>query len=165
MSRTSKKAAVAARESTRSLGATVKAATANPPRTVPRLLGRIVLGSFLLFAGIGHLTFVREEFRAQVPEWLPIDKDTVVVASGIVEITLGGALLALPGKRVRVGWIVAAFFVVIFPGNISQLVTRTDAFGLNSDAARGLRLIFQPVLVLWALWCTGAWRAWRNRSR
>jgi len=151
MSRTSKKAAVAARESTRSLGATVKAATANPPRTVPRLLGRIVLGSFLLFAGIGHLTFVREEFRAQVPEWLPIDKDTVVVASGIVEITLGGALLALPGKRVHVGWIVAAYYVVIF--------------GLNSDAARGLRLIFQPVLVLWALWCTGAWRAWRNRSR
>jgi len=76
---------------------------------------------------------------------------------------LGLALVALPRHRVLVGWIVAAFFVVIFPGNISQLVTHTDSFGLNTDTDRAIRLIFQPVLVLWALWSTGAWRAWRTR--
>ena len=131
--------------------------------SLPRTIGRIALGAALLFAGTTHLTVAREEFTAQVPTWLPLDKDFVVLASGVAEIALGGALVALPRKKAAVGWVVAAFFVAIFPGNISQLATRTDAFGLNSDAARATRLIFQPVLVLWALWSTGAFESWRER--
>ena len=129
------------------------------PRT-GRLL--LALGAMLLFAGTSHLTFAREEFAAQVPPWVPVDTDTVVVGSGLVELALGGALVALPRHRVAVGWVVAAFFVAIFPGNVSQLVTRTDAFGLDSDRARAIRLLFQPLLVVWALWSTGAWKAWRE---
>jgi uncharacterized membrane protein len=111
---------------------------------------------------VSHLTFNREAFQAQVPEWLPLDDDFVVLASGVVEIALGTALLTVKSKRTLVGWIVAAFFVAIFPGNISQLATHTNSFGLNTDTSRGIRLIFQPLLVLWALWSTGAWRAWRD---
>ncbi|MBD8505123.1 hypothetical protein HT102_01285 [Hoyosella sp. G463] len=124
-----------------------------------RTVGRWILGLFLLFAGISHLTWARSEFLAQVPGWVPMDADLVVIASGVVEVALGAALLlARQGRwRVLVGWVVAAFFVAIFPGNISQFVTGTDAFGLESDLARGLRLLFQPVLVVWALWCTRAW--------
>jgi len=135
------------------------------PTSVPRTIGRIGLGAVLLLAGITHLTVARDDFQAQVPEWLPLDKDFVVLASGAVEITLGSALVALPKRRVAVGLVVAAFFVAIFPGNISQLATRTDAFGLDSDAKRAFRLIFQPLLVLWALWSTGAWQALRARNR
>ena len=131
--------------------------------TIPRTVFRLVLGAFLLLAGISHLTFNREAFLAQVPTWLPLDGDFVVVASGIVEIVLGVSLLVLGRYRVQIGWVVAAFFVAIFPGNISQLVTHTDSFGLNTDLARSIRLLFQPVLVLWALWSTGAWLAWRER--
>ena len=131
-------------------------------RSLPRLLGRLILGALLLLAGISHLTFNREAFQAQVPFWVPLGPDLVVVLSGIVEIILGIALLALHRWRVVVGWIVAAFFVAIFPGNISQFVTATDSFGLNSDLSRGIRLAFQPLLVLWALWASGAWRAWRS---
>ena len=126
--------------------------------SLPRRIGRVVLGLALLFAGIGHLTFGRDEFRAQVPDWLPLDADAVVVGSGLVELALGAALIALPRHRVAVGWLTAAFFVLIFPGNVSQLVNRVDAFSLDSDGARALRLLFQPLLVLWALWSTGAWR-------
>ncbi|TFC91580.1 hypothetical protein [Cryobacterium sp. TMT3-29-2] len=50
-----------------------------------------------------------------------------------------------------------------FPGNISQFVTATASFGLDSDLSRGIRLLFQPLLAAWALWSTGAWRAWRAR--
>lgn len=128
------------------------------PTSLPRTLGRIVLGAALLFAGTTHLTVARREFQAQVPEWVPLDKDLVVLGSGIAEISLGAALVVLPKHRVPVGLLVAAFFVAIFPGNISQFVTHTDAFGLNDDRARGIRLLFQPVLVFWALWSTGAWR-------
>jgi len=134
------------------------------PASIPRTIGRIGLGAVLVLAGITHLTVARDDFQAQVPEWLPLDKDFVVLASGVVEITLGSALVALPKKRVLVGLVVAAFFIAIFPGNISQLVTKTSAFGLDTDAKRGFRLIFQPLLVISALWSTGAWRALR-RSR
>jgi uncharacterized membrane protein len=133
--------------------------------SLPRTIARVALGSFLLFAGVSHLTVARDAFQAQVPEWLPLEKDFVVVASGAVEIALGGALVALPRRKVAVGWIVAAFFVAIFPGNISQLVTKTNSFGLDSDVSRSVRLLFQPLLVIWALWSTGAWKAWRGRRR
>ena len=93
-----------------------------------------------------------------MPEWFPIDADIVVLASGVVEIALGLALLVLARHRVRVGWAVAAFFIIIFPGNIAQLIEGNDAFGLDTDLKRFIRLFFQPILVAWALWCTGAWQ-------
>ena len=102
-----------------------------------RTAGRLLLGAALAGAGIGHLTTLREEFQAQVPPWLPLDPDFVVVASGVVEVGLGAALVLAPQRlRPAVGWTTAAFFVAIFPGNISQYVTGTDAFGLTSDNAR-----------------------------
>lgn len=126
-----------------------------------RTIGRWALGGALMVAGTGHLTAQREEFQAQVPDWFPVDDDAVVVASGVVELALGLALILAGRRRTAVGWVVAGFFVVIFPGNVAQLVEGTDAFGLDSDLKRALRLPFQPVLVAWALWSTGAWRAWR----
>ncbi|BDB45031.1 MULTISPECIES: DoxX family protein [Mycobacterium] len=121
-----------------------------------RNIARISLAGVLIFAGIGHLTFARTTFHAQVPRWLPLDTDFVVVASGVVEILLGAALLLLTRRRTFVGWAVAVFFVLVFPGNISQFVTHTNAFGLDSDLSRAIRLLFQPLLVVWALWCTQA---------
>jgi uncharacterized membrane protein len=128
-------------------------------------LFRWLLGAFLLLAGIGHLTWARSEFLAQVPQWVPLEGDLVVVLSGLVEIALGISLIALPKQRARVGWITALFFVLIFPGNIAQYVNQVDSFGLDSDAARAIRLLFQPLLVIWALWSTGAWRTWRESRK
>jgi uncharacterized membrane protein len=123
---------------------------------------RIALGVALAVAGVAHLSWARTEFLAQVPSWVPLGADLVVVLSGIVEIVLGGALALLPRHRLPLGWATAAFFVAIFPGNISQLVDGDAAFGLDSDLARGVRLAFQPVLVVVTLWSTGAWAAWRR---
>ena len=125
----------------------------------------MVLGFALAYAGIGHLTSNRQEFQAQVPTLLKDYADFVVLASGVVEIALGVGLIALWKYKVQLGWIVAAFFVAIFWGNISQYVNGVDAFGLNSARARLIRLFFQPLLVMWALGSTGAWRAWRSRVK
>jgi uncharacterized membrane protein len=122
-----------------------------------RTAARILLGIALAFAGSSHLGSDREEFRAQVPTWLPLDADFVVLASGVVEIILGLSLVFLWRWKTWVGLIAAAFFIAIFPGNISQFVNGIDAFGLDTDEARGIRLLFQPLLVLWALWSTSAW--------
>jgi len=130
-----------------------------------RTVFRILLGLFLLYAGISHLTFSRGEFTAQVPNWLPLSDDLVVVLSGWVEITLGASLVVLYRWKALTGWVVALFFVLIFPGNIAQYTNQTDAFGLNSDTARLIRLFFQPVLIAWALWSTGAYKAWKQRKR
>ena len=122
-------------------------------------IARTLLGAALAYAGITHLTTNRKEFLAQVPTWVPLDADFVVVASGVVEIILGLSLILLVKYQIQIGWITAAFFVAIFPGNISQYVNGIDAFGLDTDQARLTRLFFQPLLVIWALWCTGAWKS------
>jgi len=129
-----------------------------------QVLLQLLLGVALVFAGISHLTTARVEFLAQVPTWLPLDGDFVVVASGIVEIVLGLSLIFLFKQRSYVGLAVAAFFILIFPGNISQYVNGIDAFGLNTDQARFTRLFFQPVLVVWALWATDGWRILFKRT-
>lgn len=132
--------------------------------TKVRTIARFGLGAALIAAGTGHLTVQREEFQAQVPNWFPVDEDAVVVVSGIVELVLGAALIAIGRRRAPiVGVVVAGFFIVIFPGNIGQLVDHADAFGLDSDTKRFVRLLFQPVLVVWALWSTGGWAWLRGR--
>jgi len=125
-------------------------------------ISRVLLGLALAYAGFTHLTSSRLEFQAQVPTVFKDYADFVVLASGVVEIVLGLSLVALWRYRVQVGLIVAAFFVAVFPGNISQFINQVDAFGLDSDRARLIRLFFQPVLVIWALWSTGAWRTLRS---
>jgi uncharacterized membrane protein len=123
---------------------------------LPRI-PQMLLGAALAYAGIGHLSTNRTEFQAQVPTLLKDYADFVVLASGIVEILLGLGLIALWKYRTIIGWTTALFFVAIFWGNISQYLNGTDAFGLNSDRARFIRLLFQPLLVVWALLSTGAW--------
>ena len=117
---------------------------------------RIILGLFMLLAAIGHLSFQRAEFQSQVPDWVPMNKDLVVILSGIVEGAFGLAMLLYKSKRVWVGIALAVFFILIFPGNIGQYLNKIDAFGLDTASARLTRLFFQPLLVLWALWSTGA---------
>lgn len=130
-----------------------------------RRVAQVALGGAMLFAGTGHLTSARQEFQAQVPPWVPLDVDFVVLASGVVEIAVGAALLATwrQPRRALVGAATGLLFVAVFPGNIAQLTERRDAFGLDSDGARAARLVFQPLLVAWALWSTDAVGEWRRR--
>jgi uncharacterized membrane protein len=102
-----------------------------------------------------------------VPSWLPIDKNVVVVASGVVELCLAVALLATWRQPARgiVGAVTAGFFVAILPGNIAQFAEHSDGFGLDTDAARAIRLLLQPLLVLWALAVTSAVPTLRSLHR
>ena len=115
-------------------------------------IARIGLGGMLVFAGVSHLTFARKDFQAQVPDWVPLDIDDTVLLSGVAEIALGSSLvLTNEEHQAAIGKIAAAFFIAVFPGNISQYVNQRSAFGLDTDEKRLARLFFQPLLVLWAL--------------
>ena len=134
-----------------------------PPTTTPRTIARFALAAAMIFAGVSHLLWARRDFQAQVPRSMTrfIDADGVVMASGGVEIMLGAGLAVLTRDRVLVGRLLAAFYVAVFPGNVAQFVNKRDAFGLNTDRRRFVRLLFQPVLMAWALWSTAATRTGR----
>tara|TARA_R110002124_G_scaffold277321_8_gene448649 strand:+ start:31386 stop:31811 length:426 start_codon:yes stop_codon:yes gene_type:complete len=126
---------------------------------------RLILAAFMIYAGISHLTFNRIDFQAQVPDWLPFEKDLIVVLSGYVEIALGLGLAFWKSQRVNFGWALAVFFLLVFPGNVAQYLDGKDAFGaLDSDKARLIRLFFQPVLIVWALWSAGSWADYRAKK-
>ena len=131
-----------------------------------RRVAQVALGAAMLFAGTGHLTFARKEFQAQVPPWVPLDPDLVVLASGVVELAVGAALVVTwrQPARALVGVATALLFVAVFPGNVAQYTEGRDAFGLDTDRARLVRLFFQPVLIVWALWATRASLLWRRRA-
>lgn len=126
---------------------------------------RVLLGLFMVLAAAGHLTFQRAEFQAQVPDWIPLGKDLVVILSGITELTLGAAMIFWVRHKALAGVALAVFYVLIFPGNIAQYVNGTDAFGLDTDQARLIRLFFQPVLIVWALWSTGAFQVFSRQAK
>ncbi|MCM3662189.1 hypothetical protein M3148_14485 [Georgenia satyanarayanai] len=120
-----------------------------------RTVARLALGAAMIGAGVGHLTVLREEFQAQVPNWFPLDEDFTVLASGVVEIALGAVFVALPRHKRVIGAVLAVFFVLVFPGNVAQYLEAKDGFGLDTDEKRLGRLFFQPVLILWALYGGG----------
>ena len=137
-------------------------------RTTPlQNVFRVILGIAMLYIGIGHFTFSRIEFQAQVPTWLTSEEnliDFIILASGIIEIILG-ALMIWGGKvKVKTGIALAIFYILIFPGNINQYVNGIDAFNLNTDTKRLVRLFFQPLLLLWAVWSTGGLRLKKNTN-
>ena len=137
----------------------------NIPTSTIQNVFRVLLGLFMLMAGTGHLSFQREAFQAQVPDWIPSSKDLIVILSGMVEIGFGLAMLFFTRMKVQVGIALALFYIVVFPGNIAQYRNSIDAFGLDTDQKRFIRLFFQPVLMIWALWCTGAITYLKNRMR
>ena len=139
--------------------------TTNQETSTAQDAARVALGLMLAFAGTSHLTFAREPFKAHDPPWVPLDPDTVVLQSGVVEIALGTALVLLPRQKALVGRIAGTFFTAIFPGNIAQYTHRRNGFGLDTDAKRFARLFFQPVFVAWALWSTGAVRRPRPQRK
>jgi uncharacterized membrane protein len=126
---------------------------------------RIILGLFMVLAAVGHFTYQRAEFQAQVPNWIPVSKDIVVLISGFLEVSLGLSMIFWSSQKIKVGIALAVFYLLIFPGNIAQYLNHTNAFGLNTDNARLIRLFFQPVLMLWALWSTGALRYLLNMTK
>ena len=129
-----------------------------------KLAARLFLGGCLVYAGLSHLLWARIDFLAQVPPWLPLDPSIVVLLSGIVEIVIGLCVLVLQKQRALVGWVVAAFLVAVFPGNIAQWMYHRDAFHMHTDHDRLVRLFIQPVFITYVLWSTDAWAAYRNKK-
>ena len=117
---------------------------------------RLLLGFVLVIAGTAHLTFARESFLAQLPTWLPLPPDATVLLSGTFEISLGLAFIAVVKYQRQVGIAAALFFMLVFPGAVANFIEHADVNGFTSEFARGIRLVLDPLLAVWALWSTRA---------
>jgi len=129
---------------------------------------RILLGLIMLYIGIAHLSFRRIEFQAQVPTWLTTDEglmDLVVLISGYIEIAFGILMIVGNKLKLKTGIALGIFYILIFPGNINQYINEIDSLRLDSENKRLIRLFFQPLLVLWALWSTGALKHLKRKSK
>ena len=129
---------------------------------------RILLGLIMLYIGIAHLSFRRIEFQAQVPTWLTTDDglmDLVVLISGYIEIAFGILMIVGNKLKLKTGIALGIFYILIFPGNINQYINEIDSLRLDSDNKRLIRLFFQPLLVLWAFWSTGALKYLKQNSK
>ena len=95
-----------------------------------RTIARWILAAGLGAIGVLHFVQTRG-FRVVVPDWATrmsgLDKETIVVASGAVEIGLAAGLVALPRERARIGWATALFFAAVLPGNVHQWRTGRPA--------------------------------------
>lgn len=134
-----------------------RSASGRPERLFAAVL-RVAAGLMLLWAGITHLTIARIEFQAQVPQWFPADPNAVVLISGVLEILIGGAVVVLRRWRALAGLVMTLFLIAVFPGNIAQYLDHVDGFGLDTDQARLMRLVYEPVLWAWAFFPSNAWR-------
>ena len=129
---------------------------------------RILLGLIMLYIGTAHLSFRRIEFQAQVPTWLTTDDgltDLVVLISGYIEIAFGILMVVGDKLKVKTGIALGIFYILIFPGNINQYVNEINSLRLDSENKRLIRLFFQPLLVLWALWSSGALKHLKRKSK
>lgn len=114
---------------------------------------RFVMAAFYLAAGIVHLT-APSAFLPIVPDFVPFPLQVVLV-TGLCE--LAGALALLTQKYRRLAGIMLALYAVgVFPANIKHAFGGVQLDALPSSWwYHGPRLVAQPVLVWWALFCSG----------
>lgn len=124
--------------------------------TTGQKITRYALGAGLI--GMGILHFQKDKvgsFASIVPPWVPGAPEQAVYASGLAELTIGGALLASgkPKARQISGLAAAALFAAVYPANIYQFRQRIDIPGVfDTDAKRLARLPLQIPMIAGALY-------------
>jgi uncharacterized membrane protein len=104
-------------------------------------------------AGIIHLT-APTVFLPVMPDWVPAPYQ-VILFTGACELA-GAAGLMIARTRWLTGLMLAVYAVCVFPVNIKHALHEPAVFGLtNPWLYHGPRLLFQPVLVWWALYAAG----------
>jgi uncharacterized membrane protein len=118
-----------------------------------RAVMRVMMATFYLAAGILHLT-APDGFLLIVPDWVPFKRETVL-ATGVCELA-GGIALMMPRWRGFAGIMLALYAICVFPANLKHAFEHIDVPPLpNSWWYHGPRLALQPMLVWWALFCSG----------
>ena len=118
-----------------------------------RQIMRWAMVVFYAAAGAIHLSSPRA-FLPIVPNWVPAPL-AVVIVTGVCELA-GAAGLITRRWRWWAGVMLALYAICVFPANIKHAFEGIDVPQLpHSWWYHGPRLIAQPVVVWWALFCAG----------
>jgi uncharacterized membrane protein len=132
-----------------------------------RTVMRWLMIAFYAAAGVGHLTWP-DAFLPIMPEMVPFPREVILV-TGLCELA-GAAALAVPRPRHLAGIMLALYALCVWPANIRHALGHIVIPHIpDSWWYHGLRLAFQPVLIWWALFCSGVidWplpQIWRRPS-
>lgn len=125
---------------------------------------RWLLAAFFCAAGYAHLA-APESLRAITPDWVPFAPQ-VIFLTGLFEFAASLALVTRP-LRAYAGIALAAYAICVFPANIKHAFQAIDIGQIPSTWwYHGPRLALQPVIVWWALFCSGVidWPLRRKRE-
>jgi len=118
-----------------------------------RAVMRWILAAFYSAAGIAHLV-VPEKLLAITPSWVPFAAQVIFV-TGLCELAGSVALVTKP-LRWWAGVAMAAYALCVWPANLKHAVDGIELpYVTNSWFYHGPRLVFQPVIIWWALYCSG----------
>jgi uncharacterized membrane protein len=128
-----------------------------------RAVMRWLMAAFYIAAGTGHL--IRPEaFLPIVPDFVPLPRETILI-TGLCELA-GAVALLTPRLRKLAGIMLALYALGVWPANIKHALEGIDLPPIpDTWWYHGPRLAFQPVLMWWALFCSGAidW-PWRRKK-
>lgn len=128
-----------------------------------RAIMRWILAALFVAAGIAHLT-APEVLLTITPDWVPLAPQVIFV-TGLCELAGAVALVTRPMRKAA-GVALALYTLCVWPANIKQALDHIVIPHIpDSWWYHGPRLAFQPVLVWWALFCSGVvdW-PWRQSS-
>lgn len=116
-----------------------------------RIAMRWAMAVFYFAAGVFHLA-APERFLPIVPDFVPMPH-AVVLVTGLCEIAGSVALLTNRLRRLA-GITLAIYAICVFPANVKHALEGIHVPPLpDSWWYHGPRLLMQPVLVWWALFC------------
>lgn len=117
-----------------------------------RELGSYSMVIFLVFFGLSHF-YKQDELILMLPDFIPFP-EFIIFITGIIEITLAVGLL-FPTTRRLSGILIAVYFIAVLPANIYKAVNTVEISGtLSNDTVAWLRIFFQPIFIVWALYCS-----------
>ena len=125
--------------------------SARPRLEAIRTALRWLLGAAYLIAGIAHVASP-SGFLKITPGWVPYPA-TVILLTGLCEIAGASALAFIPPLRRAAAIGLALYAVCVFPANVNHAMHDIAIGGTHlSWWYHGPRLLFQPVIIWWALW-------------
>ena len=111
------------------------------------------MAALYVVAGIAHLR-APEAFIAITPSWVPYPA-AVILVTGLCEIAGAAALLTLTWRS-SAGLMLALYALCVFPANIKHALDAVPIAGVTLGWwYHAPRLALQPVLIWWALFCSG----------
>lgn len=119
------------------------------PRSIWRILGRVIVVVWFVVGGIGHFVLTNM-FTSVVPPYVPFPREMVYI-TGVLEIAGALAVLYKPLRHIA-GWCLIALTICVTPVHIQMLIEADKYQSLGPVVLWG-RLLFQPILI-WIIWAS-----------